>query len=50
MRNGAPVRLILRTIVLGQAVTDAREKLLHLAKNCPAARLLEGEVVIDTVA
>jgi putative redox protein len=42
--------VILRTIVLGQAVTDEQgEKLLHIAKNCPAARLLEGEIVIDTV-
>lgn len=47
-RAGTP---LLRTIVLGQAVTDVQsEKLLHIAKNCPAARLLEGEVVIDTVA
>jgi putative redox protein len=46
-----PLRaIILRTIVLGQAVTDEQgEKLLHIAKNCPAARLLEGEIVIDTV-
>jgi putative redox protein len=42
--------IILRTIVLGQAVTDEQgEKLLYIAKNCPAARLLEGEIVIDTV-
>jgi putative redox protein len=41
---------ILRTIVLGQGVSDEQaEKLLHIAKNCPAARLLEGEIVIDTV-
>ena len=41
---------ILRTVVLGQSVTDAQgEKLLHIAKSCPAARLLEGEIVIDTV-
>jgi putative redox protein len=46
-----PFRIvILRTIVLGQAATDEQgEKLLHIAKNCPAARLLEGEIVIDTV-
>jgi putative redox protein len=42
--------MILRTIVPGQAVTDEQgEKLLYIAKNCPAARLLEGEIVIDTV-
>jgi len=41
---------ILRTIVLGQFVSDEQgEKLLSIAKNCPAARLLEGEIVIDTV-
>lgn len=41
---------ILRTVVVGQPVTDAqRERLLYIAKNCPAARLLEGEIVIDTV-
>ena len=42
--------IILRTVVLGQSVTDEQgEKLLHIAKNCPAARLLEGEIVLDTV-
>lgn len=42
--------IILRTIVLGQPVTDEQgEKLLHIAKICPAARLLEGQIVIDTV-
>jgi putative redox protein len=42
--------IILRTIVLGQSITDEQgDKLLHIAKNCPAARLLEGEIVIDTV-
>ena len=42
--------VILRTIVLGQAVTDEQgDRLLYIAKNCPAARLLEGEIVIDTV-
>jgi putative redox protein len=46
-----PFRTIfLRTIELGQPVTDEQgEKLLYIAKNCPAAKLLEGEVVIDTV-
>jgi putative redox protein len=42
--------VILRTIVVGEAVTDEqRERVLHIAKNCPAARLLEGEIVLDTV-
>ena len=47
----APFRtIILRTIVLGEAVTDEqREKLLDIAKNCPAAKLLAGEIVLDTV-
>jgi putative redox protein len=42
--------IILRTVVVGQSITEEQgEKLLHIAKNCPAARLLEGEIVIDTV-
>ena len=42
--------IILRTIVLGQEVSDEQgEKLLSIAKNWPAARLLEGEIIIDTV-
>jgi putative redox protein len=42
--------VILRTITLGQAVTDEQgARLLHIAQNCPAARLLEGEIIIDTV-
>src|SRR3982751_1990669 len=42
--------VILRTIVLGQPVSDEQgERLLYIAKNCPAAKLLEGEIVIDTV-
>jgi putative redox protein len=47
----APFRtVILRTIVPGQPVTDEqREKLLEIARNCPAARLLAGEIVLDTV-
>jgi putative redox protein len=41
---------ILRTIVLGQSVGDEQgERLLDVAKNRPAAKLLEGEIVIDTV-
>jgi putative redox protein len=42
--------VILRTIVFGQPVSDEQaEKLLQIAKNCPAARLLEGRIEIDTV-
>ena len=42
--------VILRTIVLGQAVTDEQgAKLLQIAQHCPAARLLEGEIILDTV-
>jgi putative redox protein len=42
--------VILRTIVLDPSVTDEQsERLLHIAKNCPVAKLLEGELVIDTV-
>ena len=42
--------IILRTVVVGQPITEEQgEKLLHIAKNCPAARLLEGKIVIDTV-
>ncbi|HEU4629578.1 MAG TPA: OsmC family protein [Gemmatimonadaceae bacterium] len=45
-----PFRTIIwRTVVVGQAITDAqRDKLLYIARNCPAARLLEGEIVIQT--
>jgi putative redox protein len=47
----APFRtVILRTIVLGEGVSDEQgEKLLEIARNCPAARLLAGEIVLDTV-
>lgn len=42
--------VILRTIVLGSGVSDEQgEKLLEIAKKCPAARLLEGEIILDTV-
>ena len=46
-----PLRtIILRTVFPGQALTDEQgERLLHIAKSCPAARLLEGEIVLDTV-
>jgi len=40
---------IFRTISFGQPVTDEqKEKLLWVAKNCQVARLLQGEIVIDT--
>ncbi|MCF6405066.1 OsmC family protein [Chitinophaga filiformis] len=40
---------IFRTLSFGQPVTDAqKERLLWIAKNCPVARLLEGEINIDT--
>lgn len=49
-QHDTPRSIILRTIVPGQAVTDEQaDKLLYIAKNCPAARLLEGEIVLDTV-
>ena len=41
---------ILRTIVPAYPITDEQgEKLLHIARNCPAARLLQGEIILDTV-
>ncbi|WP_229241088.1 OsmC family protein [Dyadobacter sp. SG02] len=40
---------IFRTIFFGQPVTEQqRERLLYIAKNCPVARLLQGEILIDT--
>jgi putative redox protein len=40
---------IFRTISFGQPVTDAqKERLLWVAKNCPVAKLLQGEIKIDT--
>jgi putative redox protein len=40
---------IFRTLSFGQPVTDEqKERLLWIAKNCPVARLLEGEIGIDT--
>jgi putative redox protein len=40
---------IWRTVAVGQAITEEqRAKLLHIAVNCPVARLLEGEIVIQT--
>lgn len=46
-----PFRTVIwRTVAVGQAITDAqRDRLLYIARNCPVARLLEGEIVIHTV-
>ena len=41
--------LIFRTITFGQPVTyEQKERLLWIARNCPVAKLLQGEIVIDT--
>jgi putative redox protein len=40
---------IWRTVSVGQPITEEqRAKLLYIAVNCPVARLLEGEMVIQT--
>lgn len=40
---------IFRTLSFGQPITDEqKERLLWIAKNCPIARLLQGEINIDT--
>lgn len=40
---------IFRTVSFDQPVTDdQKERLLWVAKNCPVAKLLQGEIVIDT--
>ncbi len=40
---------IFRTLSFGQLVTDAqKERLVWVAKNCPVAKLLQGEIAIDT--
>jgi putative redox protein len=46
-----PFRTIIwRTVVVGQPITDEqRDQLLYIARHCPVARLLEGEIVIRTV-
>ena len=51
MQQQEPFKSIIwRRVVVGQAMTDEqRDKLLYIAKNCPVARLLEGEIVVDTV-
>lgn len=41
--------LIFRTLSFSQPVTEEqKERLLWIAKNCPVAKLLQGEIVIDT--
>ena len=41
--------MIFRTVSFGQPVTDAqKERLLWVARNCPVAKLLQGEIQIDT--
>src|SRR5689334_11139498 len=49
-QHGEPLETtIWRTVVVGQSITDEqRERLLYIARHCPVARLLEGEIVIDT--
>lgn len=40
---------IFRTLSFGQPVSDEqKERLIWIAKNCPVARLLQGDIVIDT--
>lgn len=40
---------IFRTLSFGQPVTDEqKERLLWVAVNCPVARLLQGEIAINT--
>ncbi|HEY4324658.1 MAG TPA: OsmC family protein [Mucilaginibacter sp.] len=40
---------IFRTVSFGQEVTDEqKERLLWVARNCPVAKLLQGEIAIDT--
>lgn len=40
---------IFRTLSFGQPVTDEQKERLHwIAVNCPVARLLQGEINIDT--
>lgn len=40
---------VFRTLSFGQPVTDAqKERLLWIAVNCPVAKLLQGEIDIDT--
>lgn len=50
MQKAEPFRTsIFRTLSFGQPVTDEqKERLLWVAKHCPVARLLQGEIAIDT--
>lgn len=50
LQQAEPVKTsIFRTIAFGQSVTDEqKERLLWIAKNCPVAKLLQGEINIDT--
>jgi putative redox protein len=41
--------IIFRTLSFGQPITDEQKERLHwIAVNCPVARLLRGEISIDT--
>jgi putative redox protein len=50
MQTAEPFRtIIFRTVTFGQPVSyEQKERLLWVAKNCPVARLLQGQIVIDT--
>jgi len=50
VQTAEPFRtVIFRTVTFGQPVTHEQKERLHwVAKNCPVARLLQGEIVIDT--
>lgn len=41
--------MICRKVTIDSPIAEEqRDKLLYIAKHCPVARLLEGEVVLDT--
>jgi putative redox protein len=41
--------IVVRKIVIGDPLSaEQKQRLLYIAKNCPVAKWLEGEVVIDT--
>jgi putative redox protein len=50
MQQAEPFKTsIFRTVSFGQPVTDEqKERLLWIARNCPVARWLQGEISIDT--
>ncbi|HWB93920.1 MAG TPA: OsmC family protein [Puia sp.] len=50
LQETEPVKTsIFRTLSFGQPVTeDQKERLLWVAVNCPVAKLLQGEINIDT--